>query len=77
MRRTDAELGLLHALRHHGYRGRIAVSADSPQDAERLEAAGADRVFLPFASGAEQAAQLLTVGDERFGGEGGPRASTG
>ncbi|MCS6925076.1 MAG: cation:proton antiporter [Candidatus Binatia bacterium] len=58
-------LALLHALRHHGYTGQIALTAHTAQDAERLRAAGADVVLLPFADAAERAAEILTAAPGR------------
>jgi Kef-type K+ transport system membrane component KefB len=55
---------LLHALRHHGYRGRIAVTAQSDRDAEVLEREGADLVLRPFVEAAAQVARKL---DDRSG----------
>ncbi|HVM53405.1 MAG TPA: cation:proton antiporter family protein [Acidimicrobiales bacterium] len=45
---TTANLALLHAAQHHGFEGRVAVSAHGPEDGRRLEEAGADLVLLPF-----------------------------
>jgi Kef-type K+ transport system membrane component KefB len=50
---------LLHALRHHGYGGRIAVTAQSDRDAEALERDGADLVLRPFVDAAAQVARRL------------------
>jgi Kef-type K+ transport system membrane component KefB len=55
----EVNLALLHALRHHGYAGQIALTAHTIQDAERLRAAGADAVLLPFADAAERAVELI------------------
>jgi Kef-type K+ transport system membrane component KefB len=56
----DVQIALLHSLRTHGYRGRIALTAHSDEDAERLQRAGADLVLLPFVDAADQAVDLLT-----------------
>jgi Kef-type K+ transport system membrane component KefB len=61
MPQRDVNLTLLHALRNHGYRGRLALSAHSTLDADLLEAAGADRVLLPFADAAERAVAALAA----------------
>lgn len=63
-------LVLLHSLRHHGYRGRIAVTTHTPNTTKVLQAAGADLVLLPFADAADQAADLLLMRDK---GENYPR----
>ena len=55
----EVNLALLHALRHHGYAGQVALTAHTMRDAERLRAAGADAVLLPFADAAERAVELL------------------
>ena len=59
IRRTDANLALLHALAKRGYAGRVAVAAHRQADAERLLAAGADRVLLPYASAATEVVELV------------------
>ncbi|MFQ5932781.1 MAG: cation:proton antiporter, partial [Nitrospiraceae bacterium] len=56
----DTNLTLLHALRAHGYAGRVALTAHSTRDAELLKQSGADVVLLPFADAAERAVELLT-----------------
>jgi Kef-type K+ transport system membrane component KefB len=58
----DVSLALLHGLRAHGFRGRTALTAHSDADAELLRQKGADRVFLPFADAAEQAAETIAGG---------------
>jgi Kef-type K+ transport system membrane component KefB len=50
---------LLHALHHHRYPGRIAVTAQSARDAEALERDGADLVLRPFVDAAAQVARRL------------------
>ncbi|GAA1993295.1 cation:proton antiporter [Isoptericola halotolerans] len=47
---SDANLTLLHALRHHGYPGHVALTALSARDARRLEATDADVVIEPYAA---------------------------
>jgi Kef-type K+ transport system membrane component KefB len=59
MRRADANLALLHALAHDGYRGRVAVAAHRPADAARLVAAGAHHVLMPYASAARDVVDLV------------------
>ncbi len=62
MRRADANLALLHALSHEGYRGRVAVAAHRPADAARLVAAGAHHVLMPYASAARDVVDLVADG---------------
>lgn len=55
----SANLGLLDALRRHGYSGRIAMTAHTAQDTRRLEHAGVDRVLQPFDDAADFAARVI------------------
>ena len=48
LRDADSNLALLAGLRHHGYKGRVALAADDDDGAERLELAGADLVVRPW-----------------------------
>ncbi|WP_052665465.1 cation:proton antiporter [Nitriliruptor alkaliphilus] len=48
LRSVDANLQVLHAFQHHGYEGRIAVSADNPDDEALLRAAGAELTIRPL-----------------------------
>ncbi len=57
----DVNLALLKALRHHGYTGKVALTAHSVVDRDFLIRTGADLVLLPFADAADQAADLLTA----------------
>lgn len=57
----EANTTLLHTLRSHGYTGRVALTAHTTQEAERLKQTGADVVFLPFADAAERAVEVLTL----------------
>lgn len=56
----DTNMALLHALRQHGYTGRIAVTAFTTHDAEQLRAAGADTILEPFALAAQASAHEFT-----------------
>ena len=47
---AEVNLALLHALRHHGYQGRIALTALSARDAQRLRQTDADVVVEPYSS---------------------------
>ena len=58
---------LLHHLRQHGYRGKVAVACRTPEDAERLRFEGVDVLLRPFSDAAEQAADAITSGFDRLG----------
>ncbi|MGW5917465.1 cation:proton antiporter [Nocardia fluminea] len=53
----DTNMALVHALRQHGYTGRVAVTAFTRHDAEQLHAAGVDTVLEPFALAAQASAR--------------------
>jgi Kef-type K+ transport system membrane component KefB len=55
----DISLLLLSALRHHGYEGKIALTAHSLEDAEFFRSKGADAVLLPFLDAAKEAVDRL------------------
>jgi Kef-type K+ transport system membrane component KefB len=59
LREMPVNLALLHGLRHHGYKGRVAVTAHTIPDAGQLEHAGADRVLIPYADAAAEAVDNL------------------
>lgn len=52
-------LSLVRGLRAHGYRGRVAVTAQRADEVEGYRAAGADVVLLPFADAAHHALDRL------------------
>lgn len=59
----DTSIVLLHALQHHAYRGRIALTAHSMRHRDYLLHEGADVVLLPFRDAAKEAADMLTEQD--------------
>jgi Kef-type K+ transport system membrane component KefB len=62
---AEANLALVHALRHHGYRGRIALTARTPHDLARLATADdVDAVIDPFDAAAAATRLLIGSGDE-------------
>lgn len=61
---AGANLALLHALRHHRYHGRIALTALVRRDAERLRATGVDVVLEPFSTATAAVLDMVT-GDLR------------
>lgn len=56
---TDLNLGLLAALRRHGFAGPIAMTAHHAHDRRRLAAAAVDRILEPFADAADFAARAI------------------
>ncbi|MFZ5863821.1 MAG: cation:proton antiporter [Nitrospirota bacterium] len=56
----EVNLALLHALRHHRYPGKVALTAHSAIDRDILDQSGADLVLVPYADAADQAVDLLT-----------------
>jgi len=56
----DVNLTLLHALRHHGYTGLVAVTATTVEEQTALERAGAHLVLVPYADEAERAVEVVT-----------------
>lgn len=65
LRRLDANLALLEALRRHGYSGSIAVAAHSHEDGERLRVDGADLVLQPYRDAGTVAVGALAAADLR------------
>lgn len=63
IRRADANLALLAALEHAGYKGKVAVAAHRRDEGERLRAAGADRVLYPYSSAAKEVVELVSRSD--------------
>jgi Kef-type K+ transport system membrane component KefB len=59
---VEVNVVLIGALRAHGYKGRILVAAHSQVDAERLTAAGADQVLMPFLEAAAGAVRAIVTG---------------
>jgi Kef-type K+ transport system membrane component KefB len=57
VRALDANLALLQALEHSGFRGRVAVSADRDADAELLRKSGAASVLVPLRDAASTAVE--------------------
>jgi len=55
----EANLALHHALRAHGFRGKVALTAHDARAARALEQQGADLVLRPFSAAAEHAAAAL------------------
>ncbi len=64
---AETNVTLLHALRHHGYRGRVAVTAHTTRDARRLEGTDADVVLQPFSTAATATLEMI-AGEPPDGG---------
>ena len=58
---TDSDTGpaLARSLRAGGFSGRIALTAHRPSDSQKLHAAGADLVLLPFTDAARHAVDAI------------------
>ena len=65
VRGRDQCLVLLHTLKQHNFKGRIALTAHTVNDRDALMNVGADLVLLPFRDAAREAADSLK---ERMGG---------
>ena len=52
-------LTLLHALKHHNFSGRIALTSHTLREMEIFKCEGADLVLLPFRDAAKEAARTL------------------
>ena len=50
---------LVRTLRHHGFEGKIAVTAHTDSEVSELEQSGADLILKPFADAADQAVDLI------------------
>ncbi len=60
LREVDVNISLAHALRHHGFRGKLALTAHTEEDARRLRAAHAHaNILRPFHDAADFAAQRI------------------
>ncbi|GAB2499252.1 cation:proton antiporter [Nocardiopsis aegyptia] len=73
---SNVDLVLLHALQHHEYAGTVVLSTLTRRDAERLRAAGADRVVEPYERGADTILELVREHADRDG-TGGPGDGSG
>jgi Kef-type K+ transport system membrane component KefB/Trk K+ transport system NAD-binding subunit len=60
VRSRNLNLSLLNQLKNKGYKGKIALTAVSQQEADEFEKNGAHLVFRPFADAVEQAVDSLT-----------------
>ncbi|TQV74228.1 sodium:proton exchanger [Exilibacterium tricleocarpae] len=64
IRDAAVNIALIHGLRDCGYRGRVAVTANSARDAALLREAGADRVLTPFVDAATEAVDKMFAAEE-------------
>jgi Kef-type K+ transport system membrane component KefB len=62
-RERHVNLSLVHSLRSLGYSGRIAITAQAPDEAARLKQAGADLILVPFTDAAREAADRIMEPD--------------
>ena len=61
----DINLELAHALRQHGFSGKIAAAVHDAYAVACLQQAGIDRVLLPFNDAATTAAEFLAAPCDR------------
>ncbi|MCW8928748.1 MAG: cation:proton antiporter [Gammaproteobacteria bacterium] len=59
VREIPVNLALLHCLHEYGYKGKVAATAHSIPNAERLKQAGAEQVLIPYADAATEAVDIL------------------
>ncbi|GIX34006.1 MAG: potassium efflux system protein [Lysobacterales bacterium] len=59
LRNRDVDQALIAALRRHGFKGKVLLTAVDGREAEALREAGADHVFLPWHDAAEFAARRV------------------
>jgi Kef-type K+ transport system membrane component KefB len=57
----DANVALLQALRNHGYRRRVMLTARDENDAHAVLQEGADEVVRPYVEAAERAVRLIAA----------------
>jgi Trk K+ transport system NAD-binding subunit len=62
----ETSRGLLHHLRRHGFRGKVAVACRTADEGDTLRIEGADVLLRPYADAAEQAADAITTGMDRL-----------
>lgn len=60
----DINASLIRSLKHHGYKGNIAVTAYDSSEIEQLRDIGADVVFQPYADAALEAADSWITADK-------------
>ncbi|HRQ63288.1 MAG TPA: cation:proton antiporter [Xanthomonadaceae bacterium] len=59
MRDIELDISLIKSLRRHGFRGKVAATAQRTEDGRRLLEAGADEILLPFDDAADYAARRV------------------
>ncbi|PZO07687.1 MAG: sodium:proton exchanger [Lysobacteraceae bacterium] len=64
---VDTDVGLLSALRRHGYAGVITATAHTPGNGHRLVAAGADAILMPYKDAADNAARRIGLSIQQGG----------
>ncbi len=60
VRSHELNMALLELLKQRKYKGKVALAAAAPHEAEQYSKAGAHVIFRPFTDAAEQAADALT-----------------
>ena len=57
---VEVNLVLMHALREHGYQGKVAAVAHTEREGRNLEELGFDQVFYPYLDAADFAAEVIS-----------------
>ncbi len=60
----NAKITLLQAVRSHGFKGRVALTAHDAHEAMQMRRQGVDVVLMPFLDAARQAVELFIEADE-------------
>jgi Kef-type K+ transport system membrane component KefB len=69
---AEANIALLHGLRHHEYQGKVALTALTAADTERLGRTDADVILQPFSTATSAALDMI-----RRDLDGGPKGPSG
>jgi Kef-type K+ transport system membrane component KefB len=63
----NAKFTLLHAVRRHGFAGKVALAAHDAHEAMEMHRQGVDVILMPFVDAARQAVEAVVEADEGTG----------
>lgn len=63
----NAKFTLLHAVRRHGFTGKVALAAHDAHEAIEMRRQGVDVILMPFVDAARQAVEAVVEADEGTG----------